>query len=782
MIRRKSDFNTVERVLAMGLIAVTALSLSACGSSGEQTADSSTDAAADGYVWVAEYAELPEDTDVYNAVFSGDFMYVITENWDDEGNQADTSYEQISLVDGTVTELFTREPSLTTVEDGVSYYRYTNYYDVTEDGSFITVDGASSYNKSTGESTSNYYLCRYSASGEQDFEIDITGDVDPDGSDSNYLLGMVMDGDGRVCVATGTGLLLYDADGNSLGGIEVDSANGWIQTLGTDGVGQAYMVYYDYSSGSGGYQLRKIDFEAKNADTTFENFPSDTNYLGAGNGATILAASSDCLYRYDTETQTCEELIKWLDCDIYGSYVCGVSQADDGRVIALVNDWESGEYSVAYMTETPASEVVQKTQIVIGTYYDDSSLSSAIVKFNKSSDQYHVALRTYIDYTDCETQEDYTNARTDALTRLNNEITSDEGPDLLLLESVNVEQYAAKGVFANLTSYLENSTVVSRDDYFENILQAYTYQDQLIAIPQTFSLLTIAGKTADVGEEPGWTLDEMMAYANEHPDAQIFDYSTKAYMLQTLVTYNQSKYIDWETGQCSFDQEEFIKVLEFANSFPDEYTYDEDEPSTPNKLASGQLLLYMTSIYEPSDMQMAEAMYGEDVTYIGFPNEDGASGTYLYCSSPIAILAKSENQEGAWAFLEYYLDEGESEWYSYGFSARKEKFEEQLANSMTTDYTDENGDPYLNEEGYALTGGGMSYEDDWSYDYRVTTEEEAELLREMIENAQPANSMDDEILSIITEEADSYFSGDKSAADTAAVIQSRVQIYVNEQK
>lgn len=775
-----------KKICAAGMAVMTALTfgLAACGSSsgsGGTSESGDTAASADGYVWVADFVELSEDTDVYNAVIRGDSMYVISENWDDEGNQGDTVYSRISITDGTQEELFTVTPVQEEVAEGDYASRYANYYAVTDDEDFVTVENAYTYSSSTEESTSQYFLCRYSASGETVYEVDITGDVDPDGSDSNYLQGMVMDGEGRVCVATGTGLLLYDADGNSIGSIAVSSDTGWIQALGTDGTGQAYMVYYDYSSGSGGYQLRKIDFDAKTADTMLENFPNDTNYLGAGSGTTILAASGDTLYRYDTATQTSEEMLDWLDCDIYGSYVCGVSETEDGRVIAVVNDWESNEYSVAYLKETPASEVVQKTEIVIGSYYTDSSLESAIVKFNKSSDQYHVTFRAYIDYTNCETDEDYENAQTDALTRLNNEITSDDCPDLLMLENVNVEQYAAKGVFADQTSLLENSTVLSREDYFENVLEAYTYEDQLIAIPQTFSLLTVAGKTADVGEEPGWTLDELLAYANEHPDAQIFDYRTKSGMLETLVTYSQSKYIDWETGTCSFDQDEFIKVLEFANSFPDEYTYDEDEPSKPDKLASGQLLLEMESIYEPSDMQMAEAEFGEDVTYIGFPNEDGTTGTYLTCSSPIAIMAKSENQEAAWAFVEYYLSEGESEWYSYGFSSRKEKFEEQVAESMTTDYTDENGDPYLNEDGLALTGGGMSYgDDDWSYDYRVTTEEEADLLREMIENAQPINSMDNEILSIITEEADSYFSGDKSAADAAAVIQSRVQIYVNE--
>ena len=42
--------------------------------------------------------------------------------------------------------------------------------------------------------------------------------------------------------------------------------------------------------------------------------------------------------------------------------------------------------------------------------------------------------------------------------------------------------------------------------------------------------------------------------------------------------------------------------------------------------------------------------------------------------------------------------------------------------------------------------------------------------------------IDQIVYDIIQEEAQAYFSGQKSALDTATIIQSRVTIYVNEQK
>jgi hypothetical protein len=54
-------------------------------------------------------------------------------------------------------------------------------------------------------------------------------------------------------------------------------------------------------------------------------------------------------------------------------------------------------------------------------------------------------------------------------------------------------------------------------------------------------------------------------------------------------------------------------------------------------------------------------------------------------------------------------------------------------------------------------------------------------LREIIDMAKPSNqSTDDNITDIISEEAQAYFDGQKTAEAVAEIIQSRVAIYVSE--
>ena len=96
---------------------------------------------------------------------------------------------------------------------------------------------------------------------------------------------------------------------------------------------------------------------------------------------------------------------------------------------------------------------------------------------------------------------------------------------------------------------------------------------------------------------------------------------------------------------------------------------------------------------------------------------------------------------------------------------------------------DENGDPYLDENGDPIVqggGGSVAYEDGWEYTYHTPTEEEAKQAMALFDVAKPMMMMNEEIQNIISEEADAYFKGMKTVDDVAAIIQSRVMIYVSE--
>lgn len=273
-----------------------------------------------------------------------------------------------------------------------------------------------------------------------------------------------------------------------------------------------------------------------------------------------------------------------------------------------------------------------------------------------------------------------------------------------------------------------------------------------------------------------------MALAKEYPDAQLMQYTTKESALQMCLQYNSNSFIDYTTGTCSFDSPEFVRVLEFANSFPKEYNYD-DESSFPAMIQSGQVLLADVYLSDVQNYQMYRLMMEEEATGIGYPTVDGSAGIYLNSYEMYGIAASSDCVDGAWAFIESTLAKSEDEnMHRWNFPSRKDELEEMFADAMKPAYQyDENGEIMYDEEGnplqYPKTTWGY---DDWEAEIYAATQEEVDEIKDMIALAKPQSNGDQTIFTMIMEEAESYFAGQKSAQDVAKVIQSRVEIYVSE--
>lgn len=772
-----------RRAAALLLAAAMTFSLAACGGKKDKTDNAAGETKE--YVWVPQFVTLDDEASYYNAVIKGDSLYCMNYDWDETTGSRSVSIRTLSLTDGKETGNIPLKMENAEEQEGGNYSnRNVDRFDIDSQGNVCAIEEVYHYNQETMESTQQYFLCKYNGSGDKVFDQEITGAIEED----TYLQYIALDAEDRIYLSGNDKIYLFDKEGAPKGKIGIGT-EAYLRSIGMDKDGTMCAVVVEYGAQSK-TTLREIDFDKKDFGTTYADYID-----GYGNGLIVpglekatLGYDGSRVYEYDKTKQTSEELLNWLDSDINGSNVSAMGALEDGRIAVITedHDTEQGQSELVLLTKTKASEVAQKTIINLACLYENQRLQAAAVKFNKSSDTYRISIRSYYDYRQV-TSDNYQQVLSDALTRLNNDITSNNCPDLLDVSSLNMTQLAAKGVFEDLTPYLEKSAGLNREDYIENILDSYSFNGQLLVIPRSFSLVSVAGKASEVGEEPGWTLEEMLAYADEHPDAAIFDRADKDSILTFLLSYNQGAFVDWETGECRFNTDAFKNLLKFANRFPDEYDWesDDDDRSTPNKIADGDVLLEQQYLYDFDSVQMAEGMFGEPVTFIGFPNDEGNSGTYLQVDGQIAITSKSQNKDGAWAFLESYLSM-EKSWNDFGFSTRKSELQAAIEEATEVQYVlDENGDKLLDENGEPIiigSGGSIGYEDGWTYEYHVTTQEEVDLLMELIDIARPVTDSDSQIMNIITEEAAALFKGDKSVDDVASVIQSRVQVYVNENR
>ncbi|MBQ8547737.1 MAG: extracellular solute-binding protein, partial [Lachnospiraceae bacterium] len=640
----------------------------------------------------------------------GDALYYSSGSWNEDTQNYEQYIKKYSLTDKTTQELMIPLETNENTEDGSYSGQNIHGFVALEEGVGVVLNTYKS--SANGEYESWDSFVKLDASGNEIFNTDLR-EVMGNDEENSYIRNILADAEGNFYLVADRKVFLIDAEGKSCGAADLNmGTDSWVNAAGVGKNGKVYVGCFDYSTGESKYILSEIDFASRKVSNTYENFRSSNGeriYAGAEKDFVIHDGST--VYEYDLEKQTCEAAFDWLDSDINGSFVNMVGALSDGRVIAAYEDWSTDERGIALLTKTPAKNVVQKKQILIGTMFTDSDLQAAAVKFNRSNDEYRISIKQYVDY------DNYSeNTWSDALTTLNNDLTSKNCPDIVNLSNLNPERLASKGIFEDLASYLDKSEKLSKEDYLENVMEAFTFDGKLVCIPKSFEMMTIAGRASDLGTESGWTLSELAAYANANPDASLFEGMTQEIMLQIFMTYNEDLFIDWESGKCSFDSQEFKELLELAARFPKEYEWSADDASEPTKIQNGEVLLSYTYIYNFDEVQLYNEIYEGDLVFIGFPSADGTGGHLLQTSAGYAITKKSDVKDGAWEFIESYLTSEQSD-YDYGFSTNKNELAKMAEEACKVEYaTDENGAVIKDENGEPIPVGGgygIGYEDGW---------------------------------------------------------------------
>ena len=222
-----------------------------------------------------------------------------------------------------------------------------------------------------------------------------------------------------------------------------------------------------------------------------------------------------------------------------------------------------------------------------------------------------------------------------------------------------------------------------------------------------------------------------------------------------------------------------------AKRFPKEYQSRDEWVSEPALMARGEQLLANVSVYSLENIQEYMAyLGGKDVTFIGMPGVAGNGSVITPYGSMFGICSKSDEKEAAAQFIIDMLTEEYSEnKHTWGFPTYMPAFEAYIADKIDVEYMkDENGNVMLDEEGNPVPleyGGSVSY-GDWEYTYRACTQEDADILLELVNGACTIYNYNTEIFSIIVEELQPFFNDQKSVDEVAGIIQNRIDLYLSE--
>ncbi len=762
----------IKRILALAL--AVALTLTACGGGEDEQQ-------VEGFVYVPEFVDLTpqEGEDSMNEpVLRGENLYYSVYSYDEETGEGGQKYYCQNLTTGEKKEM-----PLDLKIEGSDYSYPMGGLQFDQDNNIICLMSASKSDEN-GNYSQSYYMMKFDPEGNKLLEQDITEAMKLEGSDSSYAQSAVVDPEGRVYLNVSGGgmnsgnsfIVVLDAEGALLA--KIDTGSDWISAMGVASNGTVLITRYGNGAGM---ECLEVDLANKALGKTHNGLPSSYNsgsLISTPDGG-LLVNDGSRLWKYDLETETTEEILTWTDCDINGSYVQMIQTLEDGRIAVLSSNWASNTQELAYLTKTEAAKVTQKEIITLATMWIDQNLQEAVVNFNKKSDAYKVRIITYFDDTTEWTETKYQ----DAVTALNNAITSSNCPDIIDLSNSNTSSYVSKGLLLDLAPYLESSSV-KRGDLMESVLDAYTFDGTLVCIPTDFRISTIMGRTSQLGDRTSWTIKDVMEFANQYPDAKLLNYSSKSSMLSTCLQYSSEAFIDYNAGTCNFESQDFLDVLEFCNTFDAETEWDREGESFPKQISDGKILLNDVSIGEMDQMQMYSMMFNEPVTFIGYPTVDGSNGNRINGENCYAITTKSKHADGAWSFIESLLQYEPVQEFGYrnGFPIRKDMLEETFALAMKENGSyDENGEIMLDENGEPMIWPKTTWGyDDWEAEIYAATPEQVQAVRDLIDSAVAASNNDETVLSIISEEAQGYFEGQKSAKDVAGVIQSRVQTYISE--
>ncbi len=263
---------------------------------------------------------------------------------------------------------------------------------------------------------------------------------------------------------------------------------------------------------------------------------------------------------------------------------------------------------------------------------------------------------------------------------------------------------------------------------------------------------------------------DVKALCDKYPDADLFANATRSAVLNALLSYDFDSYVDWENGVCHFDQEGFKQLLEMAGRYPSdkEFDWENDYVAEPKAFRNHTALLAAMYISEVTDYQVEEKLFEEPITAIGYPTDGTRSGVAASISGGVCINTASKNKDACWEFIEYsVMNTNINSIFMYGFPIRKADFNALIKKKLTD----------------GNSSFGYSW-DDVEITVEKTTQEDVDKLNNLISRIDgiSENQQDSSLMNIITEEAEAYFTGQKSLDEVTSIIQSRATIYINENK
>jgi len=480
----------------------------------------------------------------------------------------------------------------------------------------------------------------------------------------------------------------------------------------------------------------------------------------------LLIDTGHYVIGYSIETLIQTRLFSWLETGVDEPQYMKLGFLSAGDVV-LIDSWfysiedEFFIQSEVILLGRSKRTVVdtERTVITLGGQYIAPEVRMEVAAFNRENPNYVIEIIEYSGDWDA------------ANLRFITDMITGNGPDI-------VQNYLTfnPDFLADLNTFIDADPELDRKDFFANFLQQYETPDGVLSsVSPAFTINTMLALRENAEQITPFTFESFFYLLSEHETDNISAINMdRGMFLFNVIAYSGTRFIDLNNNLANLDSDEFINLLKVAAILENERELVDDWYNEERRrFFSGETLLHHMYLYEPLYFRWDLAAFGsrldwaaDDIFTVGMPTPEGGQHGISFDIFNInyGINASSEHKDAAWSFIRrFLLPEFNISNKSY-LPIRIDLFEAILNEEMTPDIIDGVEQPKMND----LYGNNLY----------AMTEAEAAMLRDIVETAIPVTLFDEVIWNIIREDSEAFFKGLLSAADAAAIMQSRIQKYL----
>lgn len=406
--------------------------------------------------------------------------------------------------------------------------------------------------------------------------------------------------------------------------------------------------------------------------------------------------------------------------------------------------------------------------LTIGIIEESPYMDEYLENFKHSHPNCEVVIKDYRKYEDGVTMQDI-------VQDMMLDVVSGNGPDVVSWGYSYAPEYVVDNAFMDLSSFVNDN--LDEDTYFTNIIKSFAINEKIYVLMPNFKIETMVTDKKWVDGSKEWTTSKVMElYESNKEEYRLDKYdNTQFYVFIYFFRGEYNRYVDWESGNCSFTGTEFIDLLEFCNQFRDA-NIDETTEVKPYI----QTLFIATDVF--SVTRIRNQCGDMNLAYYGYPTSDGGKNVACIANTAFSIAENCENTDMAYEFLKGWYDEE----YQSELMNEKEDFCLPISKNALYEKLDWATNIEYKENDTGELEPVVKYEIKRDfYDtnpiliYSIGSDER-DILLEIIDSVNSGLMVDYPIYNIVLEEVEAYFAEDKSASEVANIIDSRAQLYMNE--